>query len=725
MRLTLIILVVGLLLSHNSFGQISEGGTPQKVILLKSASVPVIEMPILDNQMLQKSAIAELTNEVRIKPLRFAYAFDVNFTPENSGQWYKTVNNYDCWKLKIRSTGARSINIIFGDFYLPESARLFLYNEKENQILGAYTSANNKKSRKFAVSPVAGDEITIHYEVPPANKDLIPFTIKKVNHDFMGILDKSDRRPLGEPAGECNVDVNCDIADRWSDVKNAVCRMIVNGVEICTGSLINNTSEDQTPYIISAAHCYDKWNYAETSVYSFNYESPFCAPLDGDPSNSVSGAMMKAQFDSLDFALVELSEIPPPEFRPWYAGWDVSENLPDSTFSIHHPMGDIKKIALDYDRPEISDFRSNYTKNGFLKILEWDTGVTEIGSSGGPLFNMDKKMIGTLTGGVATCSNPILDYFERIALSWDYKTDSAKQLKCWLDPSGTGVKSLNGNQFYEDEEFCGAFTNLNDADVHAILKIEGSGTFSGYWGGTNNQGITEFMERFSVPGNEILSGISLGVGKIHKTVKVTNSEITIKVYNGIELPEELIYAKNVLIKDLADDAMNFIGFDDLVVPDDTFFVGFELSNMQLQDTFVVYQSLRPADAENSFYLKKDGNWQSFKDANTNASSIANIFELVACNIDDVVDSTDTIVPPRISLFPNPANDEFILNSDSNIALENVSVFNLLGQEVNTKMVKNKPYQIRINLAGNRPGIYIVRFATSDGYMSRKVSYVPW
>ena len=71
------------------------------------------------------------------------------------------------------------------------------------------------------------------------------------------------------------------------------------------------------------------WNYAETTIYTFNYESPYCAPLDGDPSNSISGAVMKAKYDSMDFALTELSLVPPPEYRPYYAGWNNTGSLSD------------------------------------------------------------------------------------------------------------------------------------------------------------------------------------------------------------------------------------------------------------------------------------------------------------------------------------------------------------------------------------------------------------
>lgn len=725
MRPFLFLFFIGLLLFQGVRGQISQGGAPHEIVRLKSTSVLVVEMPALNNFSLLKSSIIQQNNINELKPLKFAHAFEVNLSPENSGQWHKTVNDLNCWELKIRSKGAKSINLVFDHFVLPPNSRLFIYNEKEDHLLGAFTAYNNKTSGKFAISPVAGDEITVHYEVPDAFRNKNPFTIKSVNHDFIGILKSGDRRPMGKIAGDCNIDINCDLGDKWNEVKNAVCRMIVNGVEICTGALVNNTSEDQKPYIISAGHCYDKWEYAETTVYTFNYESPFCAPLDGDPSNSISGALMKAQFDSLDFALAELSIIPPPDFRPYYSGWDRSVELSDSSVSIHHPQGDVKKMAFDENTPEISDFNSKYTKNGFLKIQRWEEGVTEVGSSGGPLFNVNKNIIGTLTGGVATCSNPVLDYFQRFSLSWDYKSDQTKQLKNWLDPLNSNLESLPGKQFYEDEEYCGAFTNLIDSDTYDLVEINESGESSGYWGGTNNVGITEFVEQFSIYGNEQLAGISLGVGKIHKSVSGTNSAITVKVYNGGNIPEEEIYSKNILIRELVDDAMNFIGFDEIVEPNDTFLIGFDISNVQAQDSFVVYQSLRSANLDNHFCYKQDGVWQNFGEVNQGFNSMVNVFELVACNIEDSINEIPNDRYPDLNVYPNPTSNLLTLIAKSEIAFETVSVLNLIGQKVDAGITKVSSNQLEINLVGNAPGVYFIRLETSNGLVAKKISFVPW
>lgn len=706
--------------------QVSQGGEPMKTGLLKSSRKPVVEMPPLNKFMITENETEDQSSEKKLKPFRFAYPFEVNFTPENSGEWLQGEDGYAVWKITIRSAGAKSINIIFDEFELSEKARLFLFSEEENHILGAFTSFNNKSSGKFAVSPVLGDEITVQYEIPESEIQNQPFRIIRVNHDYVGILKAGGRRPLDKIAGACNIDVNCDDWEDWSEVKDAVCRMIVNGVEVCTGVLINNTAENQKPYILSAAHCYDRWNLAETTVYVFNYESPFCAPLDGDPLNSITGAKMKARHDSLDFALAELSLVPPPDFRPYYAGWNRSADLPSSSVSIHHPQGDIKKIAHDANPPTIASFSNSYTKNGFLKILRWEQGVTESGSSGGPLFDNNKNVIGTLTGGEATCKNPVNDYFNRFSMSWDYRADTTKQLKYWLDPVKSGVQVLNGKQFYEAENLCGAFTNLNDNDDYSIIPVLSNGKFAGYWGGSNNAGITEIMEKFSIDGNEILSGVSIGVGKFAKVLKSNDSEIKIKVYNGFTRPERLIYSQTLKTSNLAADAMNFIGFNEEVKPDEIFFVGFELSNIQPLDSFVVYQSLRTATEPNTFYFKQNGNWFNFKESNTTGQSMTNIFEIVACNIDDF--STDTPLvdnPMEVFVFPNPSNSKFTLEAGQDISVDQVAVYNMLGQKAEAGMQQIGPRKLDLDLTGNVPGVYFIRFDSEQGIISRKVSFVPW
>ena len=729
MRLYIPVLVFFILLCNSVSAQLSEGGFPLQVVTLKSTEKAFVKMPVLKQSVVEAAMVANKTSDAQLKALTFAHAFNVDFSPSNSGVWYSTNAGFNVWRLTIFSRNAYSLNLIFDDFELNNKGRLFIYNEDNNQYLGAFTSRNNKPSHKFAVAPVAGDRITVQYEVPEEEGTPDDFTITRVNHDFMGIL-KSDRRPIsGKPAGECNIDVNCEIGDRWSEVKNAVVRLIVDGRDVCTGTLINNTSEDKKPYVLSASHCYRKWEYAETSVYTFNYESPYCAPLDGDPIHTLSGAIMKAHYDSLDFALVELDDLPPPDFRPYYAGWDRSSVLPDSSVTIHHPLGDIKKISIDYDAPEYATFSSGTTgtvhnpKNGSFNILRWDEGVTEIGSSGAALFNMKKQVIGTLSGGAAYCGNPENDYFARIAMQWDFSSDTTKQLKHWLDPLGTGTLLLDGKQFNTNEDLCNAFTNLTDTDEHRNIAITVSGETEGYWGGTNSAGITEIVERFSINGDEILDGVSFGVGKL--VTNNNNSRITVKVYDGDTYPTNLLYSKEVTIDNWAENAMNFVGFDQMVEPSGDFFVGFELSGINADDTFVIFQSLREyEDAANHLYLRQNGRWESFSSLNTQNYAMVNVMELVACNYSFITDTPTVEQPKNVWLYPNPTSGELNLESDKRIDVENVVVYNLIGQEIETSVIKTDNFRVKLNLRGKTAGVYFVRFPYGNTFVTRKVSYLP-
>ena len=233
-------------------------------------------------------------------------------------------------------------------------------------------------------------------------------------------------------------------------------------------------------------------NNSSTTVFYFNYESPVCDGNGGNPNYSISGAtllstgdtletMQNPDVDSIDFALLELSLAPPDSFLPYFAGWSRSTNLPSSTATIHHPSADVKKISVDNDPPGsgVLEPELSYTKSlvagSFWRVLEWDAGTTEGGSSGCPLFNQNQHIVGTLTGGQAICGNPINDDFTRFDYAWDYYPDSIRQLKYWLDPGNTGVTSLNGFDplvGIEDNEPGSSYLNLFPNPVRDRLTIE-------------------------------------------------------------------------------------------------------------------------------------------------------------------------------------------------------------------------------------------------------------
>jgi hypothetical protein len=704
-----------------SAAQISQGGKPMEFPVEKSAQTTnVIELPAVDNNALLRDLEKEMAaNE--LKPFRFAFAFDVALNPDNSGQWTNW-DGYNIWQLRIHSAGAYSLNLIFDRYYLPEGARLFVVGTDCQDIKGAFTSFNNKEYRKLAIEPVTGDDVLIQYEEPENSDFRGDIQIGQIAHDFVGIKSASGvvgRRPKGL-SESCNVDVNCDLGNGYENQRDAVCRLVINGTELCTGTLINNTSLDGIPYLLTANHCISTETSAQQTVFLFNYESPYCSAFDGDDSRSISGSSLKANFDSLDFALVRLSDKPPYPYRPYYVGWDLATTAPASTLTIHHPQGDIKKISVDNEKPGTASFRTQYLSNSFWKIYKWEYGTTEAGSSGGPLFNPKKLLIGTLTGGSANCSSPTNDYFSKFSKQWDYRSEPAKQLKAWLDPGNTGQTSIQGYSPYSGAEVCLAETNFLNTDTHTNGM-----TGSGYWAGTNPSGTTSFAEKFSFADACTLEGVSVGIAKVKPAIAGKTSMLKVQVFDGTDYPGNLLYSSQVDINGFYVDAMNYIPFTYPIETSGNFFVAFSLENLGAKDSLSMYIASPLAGRVNTMYLKQNGNWTTFADLNSGKGSSI-LMEIVACGFDTDTISEKLDEGQLVKAYPNPVGSNGILTiitSEEFDLPEQFNVYDLLGRAVKVATVSAQPNVVRLDFSGLRSGIYVVKYQIAGKSYSQKVSYL--
>jgi len=706
-------------------GQISQGGMPIQIQKLKSiTSDDLIILPAVDNEKLQRINAVEKEKST-LKSFHFAHPFDTVMNPKNSGKWYSD-GEVKIWQLRIRSVDAYSLNVIFGHFNLPENARLFLIGVNSGEIKGAYTSDNNSESQVLAVEPLAGDEILIQYEEPVGVTFPGDLEITRVSHDFIGIKASGDHRPLGI-SGVCNVNVNCGIASGSEDIKDAVCRLLIEGTELCTGTLVNNTRKDGTPYLLTAYHCINTVGAANTAVFLFNYESPTCVSIDGDVSHSLSGSSLIASFDSLDFALVRLVNTIPFVYHPYLAGWNRRTQAPSSSMSIHHPLGDIKKVAIDNDIAATGTFNSKYRGSSFWRILKWDSGVTENGSSGGPLFDQNKQLIGTLTGGSATCANRIDDYFAKFALAWDYRKEPTKQLKAWLDPTNSNVDKIVGLSPNTGVTLCKPVTNFENSESYAAIQIVDGTTKKGYFSGTNVAGFTDFAEQYKFSSSCEVQGISLGIAKVKTNSAFATSFINIQVYGGSDKPTTLLYSKKFDINKFYVDGMNYLPFDIPVKTTGNFFITYNIQELHPGDTLAVYMANRSGDTTNSFFLKNNNGWSSYNSQNPQGIGSALLTELIACgiNLSTKIDSFDIGVD--VTIFPNPMNGTSILTVRTKNQLNspsNMAVYDLLGKEQNISFIIKGPNELMLNFSGKQPGIYFVHLKAGGRTIVGKIAYIP-
>jgi len=471
--------------------------------------------------------------EPGLKPYIFAWPVDTMINVAEPGNLIFQDSETEVYQLCIVTDFAYSMNLIFDAFKLPAGTELYLYDPARKVTWGAYSNLNNKKSGKLATSPIPGNEIIIELVIDKSlkNFDLL-LTIGRISLDLKDIFGLNSGH-FGR-SGNCNVDINCPSGARWQVLKRSVCKFIRGGSYICSGALINNTSNDGRAMLLTANHCIATSTHASTSVFYFNYESLECYGEDGRLDQSISGSDLLSTTNKLDFALVELSIAPPESFNPYYAGWDRNP-VPfyDSVTCIHHPSGDVKKISIANRRVATGNFGSGFDENTHWHVTQWDVGTTEPGSSGSPLFSKDFRIIGDLTGGDASCSYNFNDYFQKFWVCWDRYPDQGDQLKYWLDPLGENPISWNGFDPFSEGKPLANFTFLPEAPkAGQYIRLQDISSGSPlFWKWTFGDGIPDNSSEknplvlFESPGyKQIVLVVSndLGSDTIRQTIQVDN-----------------------------------------------------------------------------------------------------------------------------------------------------------------------------------------------------------
>lgn len=439
-------------------GQIEAGGEPRSFRLKSSAEASLVELP--------PPTPEELAPDEVPGPYRLAVGRETEIDVLRDGKWESLPGEGRICRLKIRFKGANAIHLFFSGYSLPGGADLFIYNEHRTVVMGAFTSRNNKTTGKLSIRPVRGDVLTLEYFEPEGIGGNAILRIGNVGYNHRGgILEETGGFGDSE---RCNKDINCTQGDNWQLEKRSVCRIVYKKSDgqwyLCSGALINNARNDGSPYFLSANHCVSSNTEAESMVLYFNYESPTCKGPEGPDDQTVSGAAIVATTYRLDFSMVELSEEPPLNYNPYYAGWDAREQEPGPVVSIHHPAGDVKKISSYNKSPVTDDFTYLYDYDDFTHwyIDDWTLGITEGGSSGSPLFNSEGRIVGDLTGGSPNSNCTSCDaYYAKFSDSWaDYPQSLATHLKPWLDPDSTGILYLDG---HDPLNPAGASSRVNSA----------------------------------------------------------------------------------------------------------------------------------------------------------------------------------------------------------------------------------------------------------------------
>ncbi len=699
----------------------------QKSVNKFEVNSSIIEDEEVELKVLHYTSTKSESSYHKGRALEFAHQFTVNYTPKNSGNWFTMKDGGRVWKLRISSPGAYSINLIFDRYVLPKGAKLLLYNVDQSQILGAFTSENNKKSGILATAPVSGDEIIIEYQEPANPEFEGELLIGAVNHDYVGIFKYMDSKTgIFGDAGYCEEDVSCYDPLNSIEVRRSVVGLINNGSLYCTGTFINNTNEDGAPYVITAAHCLNSTNPGSSdAVVAFvNYESPHCSEIiDGSKIQTLSGADTKVYAEELDIALLLMQEEPDANGQPYFAGWTL-ETQPNQPYTcIHHPQGDVKKVSTSITTLQATSFveGGNYPYaqeyNFHWKVPEWNIGTTEGGSSGAALFDVNYKIIGTLSGGEGTCSWPRNDYFTRFYKGWDQNPLDSCHFSTWLDPLNTGVQSLDGYDPYEEQ----SYERISNIEVGELPDINYSEEL-GYESGHNLYGITKFAEKFSGIKSANLNGVYIMPGK---SPWGSDQTINLLVWEGSAYPENVLYKEeNISIGQLRANREIYWKFSNPVSINGTFYVGYEIDYSGSPiDSFAVYhtQDGYISKANNTMMVEYNNSWKL----------ATGVFggEMKSLWIDVLADmvvlgDTQINIPSvkEMKIFPNPLVSSSIAKLDTKgLFVESYSVIDINGKVLDKRFFTNSTIiPINIDLSDFPDGLYIIEINMEGSQIHKKL-----
>lgn len=439
--------------------QISEGGKPYSLNHEIATAIPIFAMDALDvNKLLEEDTENGKNGEIE----RAAVIRPVNLTLINSGTWVELDNGDRIWRLEINAKNAEAITLHYQNFYIPDGAKLFLYNPTYSQIIGAFTEVNNHTSKQFSTEMIYGDRIILEYYEPYSQRNNGSIEVAGVSHFYKKAPWQVETNDFGD-SDNCQVNINCSEGANWQDEKKGVARIyVVAGWSggWCTGSLVNNTNLDCAPYFLTAFHCGESSSTADFNdwIFYFNFEASGCSNPGSQPSfNSITGCSVLSSSNnggssSSDFLLLEFNSNVPSNYNVYYNGWNavLQNTVTTNGVGIHHPSGDIKKISTYTASLNTTGWNGSGLPSHYQTYWASTTnghGVTEGGSSGSPLFNDQGQIIGTLTGGGSYCSatgQP--DYYGKTSYHWNSNgSANNRRLDIWLDPVGNGsTTSLAG-----------------------------------------------------------------------------------------------------------------------------------------------------------------------------------------------------------------------------------------------------------------------------------------
>ena len=429
-----------------------------------TAEVPRVVLAPVDQARLLSEDSAAIANDTASKGgadkrMRVATGQTVDIDAARDGLWTMQADGSRLWRITVQAEHATDLRFGFARFLVPDGVTLHVISDARHAFDGPFGARDTSPDHALWLAPVAGDTLTLEIHVPAGVAiEAGAIHLTTVATGYRNTTEIGGPGLFGAgPSGSCNIDVICPLGDPYRNEIRAVAKYYFQqggNTFLCSGSLVNNTAQDFTPYFMTANHCISTQASATSMSLIWNYESPSCGQHGGGSTADTQngGATLISHRTDVDFSLVRLNSTPPTDYNVYYAGWDATGDIPDGSIGIHHPSGWVKAITENLN--PLTTINSCIGSGGsqtHWKTGPYSQGTTEGGSSGSAIFvpsgdstGHDNLITGTLSGGTAFCDVPQgTDCYGKTSVAWD-GTSATTRLHDWLDPGDTGATTLPG-----------------------------------------------------------------------------------------------------------------------------------------------------------------------------------------------------------------------------------------------------------------------------------------
>jgi hypothetical protein len=427
-------------------------------------------------QSINLTLTSPLIDEAVRYPDRFAVDVVHPISAATMGAW-TTNGTVSTWTYAARIDTAISMAFHAASISLPPSAEL--------KVTGAggsvsYTARDVRRGELWA-RHVVGSTLSLSLTVNSSERAQVRFEIQSLQAGYRGIAgviaDNAHYRQIIKASGDsdCTQNYMCNVTPANQNPAQATVAIVIANIGQCSGTLLNDTSGDGIPYVLTARHCQSgklgggNPQAARSITVYWDAVTPCGTALASIYDvNVLTQTGASTIVEQQDAWLLRLDQAPVVA-DAYFAGWDASGASFTGGYSIHHALGNDKQFVSWFGQPlqqsiPAVTLQVGYDSN-FLGVVN-QLGRTGAGASGGALIDSNNRAVGSAsfaqlvngqnTAGVCPVSpvaaptpDTVTAQFTSLAAVWNSTADTTSTtgtatLQSALDTAGTGKLVQDG-----------------------------------------------------------------------------------------------------------------------------------------------------------------------------------------------------------------------------------------------------------------------------------------